>query len=195
MGKLLGLSLYGMAAILAIVFLTIGLAVALTAFGSGGGENDEAAAGDFSGECTAKGRPAFGLPNSNVADREKVFGKANSPAAQKPVKFMGKSFQAHEKVVPCLEAVEKELKANGDDDYEIRLIGAYNPRPGEPLYFFHMYGAAIDINWDTNLFCACETRDIPDSWVKAFEKYGFFWGGNYRTKKDWMHFEWHGEKP
>lgn len=149
---------------------------------------------EFSGECTANGI-AFGLPGSSQADREAVFGKANSAAAKKPLTFFGKSLQAHEKVVPCLKAVEAEIKAKGLDDYKVRSIGGYHPRPGEPLYFFHMYGGAVDINPDTNPYCDCDTHDIPDSWVKIFEKYGFFWGGNFRTTKDWMHFEWHGEAP
>ncbi|MEX2209779.1 MAG: M15 family metallopeptidase [Patescibacteria group bacterium] len=146
------------------------------------------------GECTANGI-AFGLPGSNVGDREKVFGKANSAAAKQPVSFFGHDIQAHRKVVPCLEAVEREIKQKGLDNYKVRSIGGYHPRPGDPLYYFHMYGAAVDINPDTNPYCKCDTHDIPDSWVRIFEKYGFFWGGNFRTTKDWMHFEWHGEAP
>ncbi len=195
MAKWIGIGMVVVAGIMAIPLIVVALALASMGGGGEKSSNTPDSSSDFSGECAAKGKPAYGLPASNIADREKVFGKANSEDAKQPVSFMGNKFQAHKKVVPCLEAVEKDLKAQGEDKYKIRLIGAYNPRPGEPLYFFHMYGAAIDINWDTNPFCNCETHDIPEAWVKTFEKYGFFWGGNYRTKKDWMHFEWHGEAP
>ncbi len=191
MGKYLGIGLLIIGLLLFIILGPIALAAA---FLGGSGGDTETDGGTVAGECTANGI-AFGLPGSNVEDREKVFGPANSAAAKQPVSFFGHDIQAHRKVAPCLEAVEQEIKAKGLDDYKVRSIGGYHPRPGEPLHYFHMYGAAVDINPDTNPYCECDTHDIPDSWVRIFEKYGFFWGGNFRTTKDWMHFEWHGEAP
>jgi hypothetical protein len=30
---------------------------------------------------------------------------------------------------------------------------------------------------------------MPDFAVEAFDKQGFRWGGRYKSRKDWMHFE------
>jgi hypothetical protein len=71
-----------------------------------------------------------------------------------------------------------------------------------------MLGVAIDINWEENYECTIDgTATTGKYWkpgedaysipadgdvVKAFTKYGFGWGGTWRTKKDYMHFSYFG---
>ncbi|MFW5758221.1 MAG: M15 family metallopeptidase, partial [Bacteroidota bacterium] len=53
----------------------------------------------------------------------------------------------------------------------------------------HSLGSAIDINAKQNWWG--ETIwDIPPEIVKLFRRYGFYWGGEYRSTKDAMHFEY-----
>lgn len=193
----------GVILLIMLLFAPIALGLAFQA-SLGGGDNNSSgdSAGDFSGECKAKG-VAYGLPSTNAADREAVFGKPNTDIVKGT--FFGKPVQMHKKVMACLEAVEKDLKAQ-DTSYTVREPIPSLRIPPDNLGFFHPYGAAVDINQSDNPMCGVfdpkglcgkdgKLYDMPKEWVKTFQKYGFFWGGNYRTTKDFMHFEWHGEKP
>ncbi len=78
----------------------------------------------------------------------------------------------------------------------------------------HSYGIAIDINPSDNPFCTdtsdpnaptpydpknlCGGKnvlktDLPQCMIDAFKHYGFFWGGEWNSMKDAMHFEFHGD--
>jgi hypothetical protein len=80
-----------------------------------------------------------------------------------------------------------------NDGYKIRTIGCFAPRVkrvnGE--LSVHSWGAAIDINADTNPLSldGVLRRDIPDAWVAEFEKRGWTWGGRFK-KPDSMHFQY-----
>jgi hypothetical protein len=142
-------------------------------------------------------RRIFGAPGENLTT----------------VEFLGLSMQVNKKVAPCLVAVSDSIKASGL---------SYRPSPdkgGMHCYredvpkFLHVYGAACDINPYTNpnmqikhqlphnpncplgeiLHNVC--YDMPDQYRQIFAAHGFTWGGNWRNEKDYMHFEWHGEKP
>lgn len=64
-----------------------------------------------------------------------------------------------------------------------------NSKPG---YSWHSYGLAVDVvnrdnNGDWNWF-----PDGDDAWQQLADiadKYGLDWGGNFRTIKDWDHWE------
>lgn len=106
-----------------------------------------------------------------------------------------------EKTFKCLFAELLELP----EEYRIpiKLIGAYNFRDG---YSQHTAGVAIDINWEENAemtnsgiitagYFWKPYENIysipPDSeMVKIFKKYGFGWGGEWTSKKDYMHFSY-----
>jgi D-alanyl-D-alanine carboxypeptidase len=55
----------------------------------------------------------------------------------------------------------------------------------------HSWGLAIDVNAPANCF-GCVTHSIPTKMGKFWTEYGFRWGGDYTTTKDWMHFEYMG---
>ncbi len=119
----------------------------------------------------------------------------------------------HRKVVPALRCVEEEIKrACADHPYTpqalagIRFRNTY--RGGEVTN--HIYGIAIDVDPARNTCCGCvppwndapackrpakteyERMQMPECWVHAFERYGFYWLGHDRLR-DTMHFEFLGD--
>jgi|GEM_PF-1209415 len=81
-----------------------------------------------------------------------------------------------------------------DAGYTPKSIGGYNNRDigGTNSKSNHAYGAAIDI--DPNLNPRYGTGAggpyaLPPSVGQIANQYGLFWGGNYCSSKDYMHFE------
>lgn len=114
--------------------------------------------------------------------------------------FLGKKVQVHRMIIPYLEAASQEIIANGIT-YNIYDIGGFNYRlkVGGSTLSMHAFGSAIDINPDKNPFCYLSqpdcTTNIPSSFVNIMTKWGFGWGGYWKNKKDWMHFQWEGIEP
>jgi hypothetical protein len=139
---------------------------------------------------------------------------AQAPSAQTvTTKFMGLPIRMHRKVVPALACVEAEIKdACVDHPYTpqalagIRFRNTY--RGGEVTN--HAYGIAIDIDPSINTCCGCvppwndapackragkseyDHMAMPECWVHAFERFGFYWLG-HDVLKDTMHFEFLGD--
>jgi hypothetical protein len=130
-----------------------------------------------------------------------------------PTTFMGISVEMHRKVVPALACVEREIAEScADHPYTphalagIRYRNTY--RGGEVTN--HAYGIAIDIDPTINTCCGCvppwndapachkhakseyDRMAMPECWVHAFERYGFYWLG-HDTLRDTMHFEFLGD--
>lgn len=118
------------------------------------------------------------------------------------VSFLGHSVQANKLIAPCLEAVASDISSK-NIHYHVREVGCYrfdsnNGSSNIGLKSYHTYGAACDINWDTNPFVdggASAAHDMPEAYVKAFHDHGFTWGGDWVSVKDYMHFEFNGIKP
>jgi len=113
-----------------------------------------------------------------------------------------KQFKVHQAVKADLEAVFKEIE---NHDYNIARDpsgGTYAFRcnknvPTAPS--LHAFGMSIDINPDKNPNCprntACFTSpqtDIPEEIKNSFKRHNFFWGGDFKSVKDYMHFSWTG---
>jgi hypothetical protein len=139
---------------------------------------------------------------------------AQAPSAQVvPTTFMGLPVRMHRKVVPALACVEAEIaRACADHPYTpqalagIRFRNTY--RGGEVTN--HAYGIAIDVDPARNTCCGCvppwndapackrpgkseyDHMDMPECWVHAFERFGFYWLGHDRLR-DTMHFEFLGD--
>lgn len=82
---------------------------------------------------------------------------------------------------------QKKIDALGISKY----AGAYNPRKvrgSATKWSNHAYGAAIDLNAAENGFGQGH-GNIPQPVINAFKRQGFRWGGDYRERKDAMHFE------
>ncbi|HTB72210.1 MAG TPA: M15 family metallopeptidase [Polyangiaceae bacterium] len=139
---------------------------------------------------------------------------AQPPSAQVvSTTFMGLPVRMHRKVVPALACVEKEIvRACADHPYTpqalagIRFRNTY--RGGEVTN--HAYGIAIDVDPARNTCCGCvppwndapackrpgkseyDHMDMPECWVHAFERFGFYWLG-HDVLRDTMHFEFLGD--
>lgn len=108
-----------------------------------------------------------------------------------------RSLSFHKKAAPALMAALTEIwDRYGHDQSEIdrlgisRCAGTYNPRKvrgSATKWSNHAFGAAIDINAEENGFNAKSTIPLPV--IAAFKRQGARWGGDYRGRKDPMHFE------
>lgn len=93
------------------------------------------------------------------------------------------------KLLPYLKEAEARIKAEGID-YQIRNATATawrKIREGQNLSM-HSWGAAIDINTDTNPLGSDKTT-IPKRVIEIMESVGLYWGGNWKGRPDPMHFE------
>jgi hypothetical protein len=127
--------------------------------------------------------------------------------------FMELPVKMHRKVIPALRCVEEDIKRTcGGYPYKphalagIRFRNTYHN--GEVTN--HAYGIAIDIDPALNTCCGCvkpwndalachrpakteyDRMVMPECWVHAFERYGFYWLG-HDTLRDTMHFEFLGD--
>lgn len=142
----------------------------------------------------------------------------NSKAAAsfaRTVRFFGLPVTVHEKIVTPLHCVERRIRqvcTGPSSRYKPRAIGGLRTentiRGGEISN--HLFGIAIDIDPNRNPCCHCvkkwqanpkckvhadspyDRADLPRCWVKAFERYGFYWLGNDQLE-DTMHFEYLGD--
>lgn len=111
-----------------------------------------------------------------------------------------------------IERMERVDRYGGDDDVSMAAnnTSAFNCRPvaGSRSWSLHAFGLAVDVNPKTNPFVRKGRVDPPggeayldrtqklpgliqdgDPVVKAFTRRGFFWGGAWRSMKDYQHFE------
>lgn len=134
---------------------------------------------------------------------EKLYGIGGPPVEPSLVTmdFMGKPVKVHKLVAPCLQAVVNDItKANVG--YNVKVIGGYRAEAGAGQVSlrsgYHFYGAAIDINPDQNGYFeggASHPYDMPKQYIDIFHAHGFSWGGNWKSVKDYMHFEFNGIDP
>ena len=127
-----------------------------------------------------------------------VWDFADSSRTTKVTKY--KSLMVHENMAASIQTIFEEIY-NGSEQFPIKEVGCYRWEYGSE----HMPGLAIDINPNEN----CEIRggvvttgsywkpgedpySIPAEGdvVNAFRKYGFGWGGDWRSVKDYMHFSY-----
>lgn len=80
---------------------------------------------------------------------------------------------------------QKAVDKTGASDYG----GCYNPRPiaGSSNWSNHSWAAAIDLSPGSNGFNMKST--LSSIVVDAFKRQGALWGGDYKGRKDPMHFE------
>lgn len=108
-----------------------------------------------------------------------------------------KTLSFHKKAAPALlSALTKVWDYYDHDQATIdklgisKTAGTYNPRKirgSATKWSNHAYGAAIDINAEQNGFNVA--GNIPPVMIAAFKSEGARWGGDYKSRKDPMHFE------
>lgn len=112
----------------------------------------------------------------------------------KNLKVSGISLPVRAEIAPLVEGFVIELVQRGypvavvkdDWGFACRAIAGTNTPSN------HSWGLAFDINATTNPMGKRLITDMP-SWVpEVAARYGFGWGGNYKTRPDAMHFEFMG---
>ena len=114
------------------------------------------------------------------------------------------TFKIHNSIAEKVKLIFEEI-FNGDEKFPIKDIGGYSWRGGRSE---HNGGTAIDINSNENYCIYNNGTTIGSHWkpyedpysitpygdvIKAFEKYGFTWGGDsWSNPKDYMHFSYLG---
>lgn len=111
--------------------------------------------------------------------------------------LFGHEVSVNDRIVPFLDSVQKDVNA-AKTGYSFNDVQTYNYRSkrsgsGQSL---HSWGIALDINPSRNPYqignWGPPQTDIPQPIIDIFQKYGFFWGGNWPGQPDTMHFEWYG---
>ena len=104
----------------------------------------------------------------------------------------GKKILVNKVSAQAFQGFLNELESTG---YKINSIGGYALREKKGIGGIsqHAFGNAIDINPGKNPWGSSKT-DMPDNISKIAAKYGISWGGNWRGRKDPMHFEFMNKK-
>ena len=123
-----------------------------------------------------------------------LFGPPGAKLVQ--YNFFGNIIPIHELVVPYLDNIQKEIKAQ-KINYNFSDVTSFNIRQkrGGGGTSLHSWGIAIDINPATNPQKRTydpPQYDIPGKVIEIFKNNGFFWGGDWPGERDPMHFEWYG---
>lgn len=111
-------------------------------------------------------------------------------------KPMKSGILVHKKIVPALTAVFNEVwekcgkdQARADKTGITDFGGCFNIRQiaGSNSYSNHSWACAIDLSPSMNGFNMKST--LSSLVVDAFKRQGALWGGDYKGRKDPMHFE------
>jgi len=100
----------------------------------------------------------------------------------------GLTADVNAKFASQFQSLVNDLEATG---YQIKSIGGYNYRniAGTSKLSNHAFGNAIDINPQANPMGRNLVTDMPASVSAIAARNGFDWGGDWKSKKDAMHFE------
>lgn len=143
-------------------------------------------------------------PHDDISSKTKFFGKPGTNLISITPPFQMyydshpiKAITVNKMVATSLLKVLTEvLDKCGHDQKKIDAIGVsayagcYNPRSirGSSNISNHAFAAAIDLDPDHNPLGAKVGKMSPIV-VTAFKNEGWLWGGDYKGRKDWMHFE------
>jgi hypothetical protein len=114
--------------------------------------------------------------------------QAPEPPCEGTISKSGKSTQVGKEYGPAFQKLIDYLDGTG---YEINSLGGFVDRdvrgkPGQKSV--HAMGGAIDINPEANPMGAELITDMPAEISKVAASLGLGWGGNWKSKKDAMHF-------
>ena len=149
-------------------------------------------------------------PKDNNAAKNAFFGDFHAPNWQRDflarisppfTMHYGKapmpSILVNKMIAPALLSIFNEIW-NGCDHDQVKLDatgvsdfgGCFNIRPiaGSANWSNHSWAAAIDLSPSSNGFNVQKTT-LGNIVVATFKAHGALWGGDYRGRKDPMHFE------
>ena len=138
------------------------------------------------------GEPAVGLPyGEDWVTLDPGFLRRHIVTRRVPL--LG-DVTCHRRMISSLRSAMGELRGRGlghlvdPSDY----AGCYAPRRIQPsgTLSLHAWGLAVDLNAASNPFGGESNQD--PRLVRAMERQGFSWGGDFPTVPDPMHFEFRG---
>ncbi len=122
--------------------------------------------------------------------RQAGWGQQNLVTVTSP---SGVSFRVNKAAADSFQGFIDELEGTG---YKVGSGGGYNLRnvTGGDSLSPHAYGVAIDINPAENPYSKTPsggqlTTNLPSNISDLAAKWGLEWGGNWKSLKDPMHFE------
>lgn len=103
----------------------------------------------------------------------------------------GMTVDVHKEAASAFKGFIDDLLGQG---YNIKSLGGYNLRNKRNRNSLseHAFGNAIDINPRQNPMGPNLVTDMPKNISALAAKWGLSWGGDWRSVKDAMHFEWRG---
>lgn len=155
------------------------------------------------GEVTDEYRTYYDINDTSylVTVPVQVWDFTDSTHTEKTTKTI--YLQVHKNIAATVQAIFEEIY-NGDEQFPIYSAGGYY----RSTYSEHTPGLAIDINPNENYECTNDGTAMTGSYwkpgedpysippdgdvVQAFRKYGFGWGADWNSKKDYMHFSYFG---
>lgn len=90
-------------------------------------------------------------------------------------------------------AIGFPVRAEDTDTYSWRSMASSKNRS------HHSYGCVVDINWNSNPMIGVtegkyrpgvDPYSVTPEVVKIWKKHGFYWGGDWKSTKDYMHFSY-----
>jgi hypothetical protein len=100
----------------------------------------------------------------------------------------------HRRMIPALSSAMAQLRRRGLGHLvdASEYAGCYAPRRIQPsgTLSLHSWGLAVDLNAASNPVGGDSNQD--PRLVRAMERHGFSWGGDFQTVPDPMHFEFRG---
>lgn len=134
------------------------------------------------------------LPNNgtNNTDSNWSWDPSKGPVSQNQlttIKTKSGNTTVNKQAANAFTGFLNELATRG---YKVNSVGGYNPRKiaGTNKWSAHAGGYAIDINPGRNPVTYGKVKTDMPPWMNSLaNKYGLFWGGNWKgKKKDPMHF-------
>jgi hypothetical protein len=138
------------------------------------------------------GEPAVGLPYGEDWIRLDP-GFLRRHIVTRRVPLLG-AVTCHRRMIPALRSAMAELRRRGLGHLvdASEYAGCYAPRRIQPsgTLSLHAWGLAVDLNAASNPVGGESNQD--PRLLRAMERHGFSWGGDFPTVTDPMHFEFRG---
>jgi hypothetical protein len=156
----------------------------------------DAAVKAFQAQQAQQGTVQGLLPNNgtNNGDSNWTWDPSKGPASKSDlttIKTKSGNTTVNKQAASAFTGFLNELSTRG---YKVNSLGGYNARKiaGTNKWSAHAGGYAIDINPGRNPVTYGKVKTDMPPWMNALaNKYGLFWGGNWKgSKKDPMHFSY-----
>lgn len=140
-----------------------------------------------------------GVPSS-AAQMKKYLTTISVEILDKNGKATTAKLTCHKALAEEIQQIYREMKEIGFRAYSNGCYNWRNITGSSSKMSNHAFGLAIDINPDYNPYVkgtysstwqnAPKYYKIDNDIVNIWKKHGFFWGGDYNSIKDYMHFEY-----